>query len=123
MRYPSPSQWIASTLGLQQTWQSSTYNCLLPPDSSTTVSFHSPQPAHWYPASKGMVASVESQAALSLTEGTRVRFPIASIAYHLPPPHPCAAPCIKNENRSGGSAFAPKARFAGRVVPLDVWFR
>lgn len=68
MRYPSPSQLIASTLGLQQTWQSSTYNCLLPPDSSTTVSFHSPQPAHWNPVSKGMVSLYQLKSALSLTE-------------------------------------------------------
>src|ERR1700761_9859959 len=110
MRYPSPSQWIASTLGLQQTWQSSTYNCLLPPDSSTTVSFHSPQPAHWYPASKGMVASVESQAALSLTEGTRVRFSLASIAYH---PLTSTA-CPSRSTIHHATVFAPEARFAGR---------
>jgi hypothetical protein len=35
-----------STFGWQQTWQSSTYCCFDPPDSSTVVSIHSPQPAH-----------------------------------------------------------------------------
>src|ERR1700761_2753318 len=61
MRYSSPSQRIARTLGLQQTWQSSIYFCLPPPDSSTTVSFHSPQPAHWKPASMGMATSVKTR--------------------------------------------------------------
>jgi hypothetical protein len=40
------------TLGLQQTWQSSTKLCLRPADSSTEVEFHSPQAAHWKPESK-----------------------------------------------------------------------
>jgi hypothetical protein len=32
--------------GLQHVWQSSTYLCLRPADSSTLVEFHSPHPAH-----------------------------------------------------------------------------
>ena len=34
------------TFGLQHVWQSSTYLCLRPADSSTLVEFHSPHPAH-----------------------------------------------------------------------------
>ena len=41
------SQRTVRTLGLQQTWQSSTYCWREPPDSSTVVSIHSKQPAHW----------------------------------------------------------------------------
>lgn len=33
-------------LGLQHTWQSSTYSWCVPAEESTVVSFHSPQPAH-----------------------------------------------------------------------------
>jgi hypothetical protein len=33
-------------LGLQQTWQSSTYCWRIPAEESTLVSFHSPHPAH-----------------------------------------------------------------------------
>src|SRR3954464_6395424 len=49
----SRSKVIFSRFGLQQTWQSSTYCCAEPPPSSTLMSFHSPQPAHWKPASTG----------------------------------------------------------------------
>src|SRR6201999_2585471 len=54
----SPSEESHATerrFGLQQTWQSSTYRCRPPADSSTTISFHSPQPAHWKPAGNGIV--------------------------------------------------------------------
>jgi hypothetical protein len=40
------SQVTLRTLGLQQTWQSSTYVCFVPAEESTIVSFHSPHPAH-----------------------------------------------------------------------------
>jgi hypothetical protein len=53
-------QRISSRLGLQQTWQSSTYCWRPPADSSTKVSFHSPHPAHWYLASAMHVAKEES---------------------------------------------------------------
>ncbi len=56
---PSPcSHRMSSTFGLQHTWQSSTYCCRPPADSSTAVSFHSPHPAHWNPASCGTLFSL-----------------------------------------------------------------
>jgi len=40
---------IRSRFGLQHTWQSSTKVCFVPAEASTSISFHSPQPAHWNP--------------------------------------------------------------------------
>src|SRR5512140_3217683 len=45
----SASHQTLRTLGLQHTWQSSTYDWRLPAEGSTEVSFHSPQEAHWKP--------------------------------------------------------------------------
>jgi hypothetical protein len=44
------SQPTCRMLGLQHTWQSSTYCWRIPAEESTLVSFHSPHPAHWKPA-------------------------------------------------------------------------
>ena len=40
------SQLTCRMLGLQHTWQSSTYCWRIPAEESTLVSFHSPHPAH-----------------------------------------------------------------------------
>ena len=91
---PSPcSHRMSSTFGLQHTWQSSTYCCRPPADSSTAVSFHSPHPAHWNPASCGTLFSLPTSTP-ALTPASTNRFERLALQNEQCPPAVYRTVCV-----------------------------